>query len=215
LLVAGLGFQALFAPEAEAGISIHLASGFSSLHVQAGTVAADTGAAPYDKEGGIGAELREQVNIEFPSLNSAFDIYYQGRFGSSIGSFPLSRTGGGLSWYPWGLPLQFAVLDNGVSFSRNHFAPFLTGQVALSSVAITDIDPQSNGNTEPNNARTFNGLTIGYQVGGGAELPLTQSWSLVVELLYEGTLSGGSSGGESSSIKFNAVNGILGIALHP
>jgi hypothetical protein len=185
-------------------MSVHLLSGFSTLSVNAG-------GGTFDKDLGIGLEIRQQTNIEWNSLNSMIDFYYQGRVGSNYGSFPLSRAGGGLFYYPFGLPLHTIVMDNGATLSQNHFAPFVLGQLGLSILSITDNSDEAAG------PKPFNGLTVGYQIGGGAELPLSQSISILVEFQMEGTLAGGSSSTSStnSSLSYFAVNGLLGLSIRP
>ena len=48
-------------------------------------------------------------------------------------------------------------------------------------------------------------------------MPLTQTWSVVVTFFYEGTVLGGSTGGpaNNSGIGVTAVEGFLGVAIHP
>jgi hypothetical protein len=198
-----LGSAVLLSPAAlaDGGTSFEVNAGFSTLHIKAGST--------FDQDGGVGLEVRPQINFEFNSLNSAIDLFYQGRLGSNFGAFPLSRVGGGIYYYPMGLPLQTSILDNGVTLSQNHFAPFLTGNVTFATVAVTD--------STSSPALSFNGLTIGYQLGGGGEMPLSQTWSVVLSLFFEGTISGGSTGGatNNSGLSISAVDGMIGVAIHP
>jgi hypothetical protein len=181
---------------------VHLLSGFSTLKLSAGTTFKD-------QDGGIGLEVRPQINIEWGSLNAALDMFYQGRLGSNFGAFPLSRAGTGIYYYPAGLPLQTTVLDNGVTVNQNRFAPFVMGQLTLTTVAVTALNSVSSG------PLSFNGLTVGFQVGGGGELPLSQGWSLVAEIIIEGTVAGGVTGNNNSALSYSLVNGMLGVSIHP
>jgi hypothetical protein len=186
---------------ARASTGFQVNFGFSTLHLKAG--------ATFDKDGGMGLEIRPQIDFEFNALNSAVDLFYQGRLGSNFGAFPLSRVGVGIYYYPTGLPLQTVILDNGVTLSQNHFAPFLVGNMTFTTVAVTDATQTP--------ALSFNGLTLGYQIGGGGEMPLSQTWSMVVTFYLEGTIAGGSTGGatNNSGLNYSLVNGFLGVAIHP
>ena len=194
-------FAAFFGPEAHAangGISFELLGGVSEFHLSAGSVY-------QDRDGGFGLEFRPQINLEVSSFNSSFTIFYQGREGSNFGAFPISRTGFGVQYYPVGMPIQSTLLDNGVSVNENRFVPFISASLCLSVVAITD---------PSGSIPSFNGLTFGYQLGAGAEIPVTTTVSAIGELMLENTLTGGSSGSTSSVISLSAYALLLGVSVH-
>lgn len=180
-----------------ATMAIQLAAGGSSFSLKAGST--------FDRSGGFGLEFRPQVGFEFSSFNAALFFSYQGRIGSNFGAFPLSRFGGGLQYYPFGLPLRRVVLDSGVTVHENRFVPFLLGQASLVSVAVTDFSQ----------AQPFNGLTIGYQIGAGVEFPIGATLSILSEALMEGTLAGGVSADGKSGISLSSYAGLVGISIRP
>lgn len=188
----------VFAPvraEAGNGVAIQISGGPSLFRLKAGST--------FDRDGGFGLELRPQINLEFTSLSSAFTVFYQGRLGSNFGSYPISRVGSGIQYYPAGLPMRKTVLDSGVALTENRFVPFLSANLLLASIAVTD----------PSQQQPFNGLSIGYQVGGGGEFPITTSAALMMQVLYEGTASG--SGAAATGIQLQAYGALFGIAIHP
>ena len=180
------------------GLAVSVKTGFSTLSMSAGST--------FAKDGGLGMEVRPQVNFEYPNLSAAVSLFFQGRLGSLYGAFPLTRVGAGIYYYPSGLALSNTILDNGVTMSHNRFAPFVMGQVAFASIAVTDTDP-----TAP---ISFNGLGIGYQIGGGGELPIGSETSLIVEFIYEGVLQGGTTGSSGSGLSYSTVSGMLGFSIH-
>jgi hypothetical protein len=188
------------------GIAVQIKGGLSSFSVNAGGGA-------YKQDGGLGLEFRPQINIESPSLNAAVGFFYQGHLGSNIGSFPLSRIGLALYYYPFGLALSSLSLDNDITISQNRIAPFFTGQATFVTISVTDTV------TVAPKTLSFNGLAAGYMLGGGIEMPLGQSFSILAEVLLEGTLAGGTSDptgqSTSSGLSFSAMSGLLGISIHP
>ena len=185
--------------------AIQLLVGGSSLNV--------TGGANYSGSGGLGLELRPQINLEIDDINSAFGLFYEGHLGSNIGSYPVSRIGLAGNYYLLGLPLSVRYLENGVTFLKSHMAPFITGQLAFASVSIADTV------TDPVKPTSFNGEALDYLLGGGIEIPMGTGTTLVMEVLLEGTLAGGqstSSGTQSGNgLGISSFGGLLGLSFHP
>ena len=152
-------------------------------------------------------EIRPELNIEWNNLNAAFDVFYQGRLGSNFGAFPISSLGSGLLYYPSGLPIHTTLLDNGVIETENRFAPFILGQMTLTNIAITS--------SIGNQPISFNGLVVGFQAGGGGEIPVGQTWSILLEVFYQGTLAGGANSGASANVSFGGFCGLIGISIRP
>ncbi len=194
----------LSAPAFAVPISIGLKGGVSTYSVQAGTT--------YAGSTDLGFDFRPQINFDWDQVNLALDFFFQGRIGSAIGAFPLSRFGTGVYYYPLGLGLYRSILDNGVTVTQNRLAPFITGQVLFASVAITDI-------SDTTNPVSFNALSVNFQLGGGLEFPVGENFSLIAELIYERTLMGGSTASSDSSsssgIVVEGFNGLIGITIHP
>jgi hypothetical protein len=185
------------------GISVQFKGGISNFSLAAGQ--------SYKQDGGSGLEMRSQINYEAIPINTSFGVFYQGHLGSNIGSFPINRVGAAIYYYPFGHPMATMPLDDGVTISQTRIAPFLSAQVAFSTLAITD-----NTGAHP---LPFNGSATAYIVSGGLEMPLGQTTSILGEILYEGTLAGGttdSSGALSSTgLSYTTVGGMLGISIHP
>ncbi len=175
--------------------AVSIAGGMSTFRLKAGS--------DFDRDGGFGPEFRPQISFESVSLGVAMDIFYQGRLGSNFGGFPLSRFGVGGLYYPAGLPIKKTVVDNGITTSSNHFAPFISVQVPLTVIAVTSRA----------DALSFNALTIGYQIGVGAEIPILTNMSLLFELFKEGTLAGGAATG--GGIEVSLYSGLIGFTVRP
>jgi len=199
-------FLALSPPLFADGLSVQFKGGVSSFSLNAGQV--------YSQSGGIGIELRTQVNYEVTSINTSFGLFSQGHLGSNIGAFPLSRVGFATYYYLFGQPISSEPREDGVVISTSHMSPFISGQLELVSIAITDTI------TSPSQKFSFNGSVLGFIVGMGIEMPLTQSTSILGEFLYEGTLVGGSAASSSAdlgsgSLSFTSIGGMLGLSFHP
>jgi hypothetical protein len=192
---------------ASPGLSVGISSGVSNLEVYAG----EDGL--FAAETGLGPEFRVQVNLEWDTLDSAFGFFYQGRYRSKIGSFPSNRFGLAGNYYPMGLPISTRILGSGVRVTQNKFSPFISVQTFFNSIGITaPID-------ETDDILSFNGLAMGYQLGAGAEIPISTGLSFSIHGLYEGTLLGGDgSYGDTSLNSPLHVKGVIvliGLTIHP
>ena len=103
------------------GFSAGLKFGISGLQIAAGNSFAN---GESGKDAGLGIEMRPQLDLNMSALNTSFNFYYQTRVDSNFGSFPVSRVGFGVQYYPFGLPLHTTMLDNGVVLKQNKFAPY-------------------------------------------------------------------------------------------
>ncbi len=191
--------------QAAEAVSVLMKFGLSSFNVKAGTT--------FSKDAGMGLELRPQVNYEIPSLNFAAGLFYQGRMGSNgLGAFPLSRFGLAGYYYVFGLAISGDSYDNGVGVSQSRFAPFITAQVDYGTLAITSLSSTTG------KVLAFNGLAIGYMLGGGIDIPLTSSMIIELEILLEGTLAGGASQSDGTEanggLSIAGAAGFLGLSFH-
>lgn len=186
-------------------------AGLSSFSVTAG-------GGTYKKDSGMGGDIRPQVDMQFPNLNFSTGLYFQGHIGSEIGSFPLGIFGFECAYYPIGLPIVKDLVDNGVHVMHNRLAPFISGGANLTNISVTDA------NAGPT-LLTFNALAIGFQLGAGVDMPVSENTSFLLELLYFGTLIGGGTAQSSSStstistpsasIQYSGVGVMFGVMIHP
>jgi len=134
------------------GISVQFKFGMSTFDLTAGQ--------SYQASGGMGGELRIQINYDIIPINTSFGIFSQGHLGSNVGSFPMSRVGLATYYFPFGHPLASMPLDNNVTISQSRISLFVMGAGAFSALAITDISGA--------HPLSFNGSAIVFQMGGGS-----------------------------------------------
>lgn len=179
--------------------SYGLSFGFSNIDVEAGTT--------YSQSTGMGTELRPEMNLPIANFNTALNVYYQGRLGSSIGGYPLGRLGAGLKYYPMGFAIKKTIMDQGVVVTSNNLVVFVSAGTELANVSVSD----THSSTEP---IYFNGLLLGLQLAAGLEFPMGQNWALVLQGIKESTLTGGKTGGDSASLNISGMNFLLGLTFY-
>lgn len=147
--------------------------GFSSAKFSAGEI--------YDNKP-LGGKLfiRPELDIYFQSINIAALFYFQGIFGSSYGVIPLSGLGGGALYYPAGLPLRKASVENDTSVTRKQLAPFIGVSMGLANLAISDTA----------NNRSLGAVFIEAMGLGGVDYPVSESWIIGIDLAYSLSFTG-------------------------
>jgi hypothetical protein len=162
-----------------------------SISVKAGpsTARIKSGAA-FDESAGVGAEIRPQVNLALDKQDVSLAFFYQGRVGSRLGAFPISRLGAGAYYYP-----------RGKTSSDRKLSPFVDLSLIAATLSVTVGDSTATEIYGYPALMSFTGQYIGFQTGGGVEYSVSDSYALSLEAVYENSLfSGGSAANTSLNV---------------